>query len=100
MIPVFKIFNLFLVLAELGLRFCVGFSLASAGGGYSLVALLGLLIVVASLVAEHGLWCPLASAVAACGLSSCGFRALEHRLNRRVHGLSCSTACRIFPIRD
>ena len=30
-------------------------SLVSAGGGYSLVAELGLLIAVASLVSEHGL---------------------------------------------
>ena len=48
--------------------------------GYSLVAVLGLLIVVASLVAEHRL--------EACGLqwlqhglSSCGSCFLEHRLN-------------------
>ena len=34
----------------------VGFSLIAASRGYSLVALLGLLIAVASHVAEHGLW--------------------------------------------
>ena len=33
----------------------VGFSIVAERGGYSLVAVLGLLIVVASLVAEHGL---------------------------------------------
>ena len=40
-----------------------------------------LLIVVASLVAEHGLWSRRASADAAHGLSSCGSRALERRLS-------------------
>ena len=33
----------------------LGFSVVVASGGCSLVAMLGLLIVVASLVAEHGL---------------------------------------------
>ena len=33
-----------------------GLSLDAGSKGYSLVVLLGLLIVVASLVAEHGLW--------------------------------------------
>ena len=33
-----------------------GLSLVAGSKGYSLVVLLGLLIVVASLVAEHGLW--------------------------------------------
>ena len=45
-----------------------GFSLVVASGGYSLVVVLGLLIVVASLVAEHGLWGSWASAVGAQGL--------------------------------
>ena len=69
------------------------------------VAVRGLLIAVASLVAEHGLQAPrlqqlqcvgsrargleqlrhVASVVAACGLSSCGSQALEHRLT------SCGT---------
>jgi len=52
-----------------------------ASGGYSLVAMCWFLIVVASPVAEHrfqGVW---ASVVAACRLSSCGSRVLEHRLN-------------------
>ena len=44
-----------LVLAVLGLCCCVGFSLVVASGGYSLVAVLWLLIVVVSLVAEHRL---------------------------------------------
>ena len=41
----------------------------------------GLCIVVASLVAEHQLKGAWASVAAAHGLSSCSFRALEHRLN-------------------
>ena len=39
----------------LGLCCCAGFSLAAASGGYSLVAVHGLLIAVASLVVEHRL---------------------------------------------
>ena len=45
----------FFFLAMLGLRCCTGFSLIAASGGYSLVAVCGLLVVVASLVAEHRL---------------------------------------------
>ena len=44
-----------LFLAVLCLHYCVGFSLVVASMGYSLVAVHGLLIEVASLVAEHGL---------------------------------------------
>ena len=59
-----------------------------AARGLSLVAVSGLLIEVASLVAEHGLqahglqqlW-HASSVVVARGLSSCGSRALERRLN-------------------
>ena len=51
--------------------------------GYSLVVVHGLLVVLASLVAEHKTWSTWASAVvarglqpvAACGLSGCGARA-------------------------
>ena len=50
-------------------------------GGHSLVAVFKLLIAVASLAAEHGLSRAWASVVVACGLSSRGSRALEHRLN-------------------
>ena len=42
------------VLAVLGLCCCSGFSLVVGSGGYSRVALLKPLIVVASLVSEHG----------------------------------------------
>ena len=47
-------------------------SLILMTGGYSPVMVCGLLIVVASLVAEHGLYGWWVSVVAACGLSSCG----------------------------
>ena len=60
---------------------CVGFSLVVASRGYSLVAILGLLIAVASLVVEYGGEGTWASVVAARGFSSCDFRALEHGLN-------------------
>ena len=56
------------------------FSLVAESGGQSLVAVCRLLITVASLV-EHGLQDMWASVVSACGLSSCGSWALEHRLN-------------------
>ena len=56
----------------LGLRCCAGFSLVGEGGGYSLVAVHGLLTVVTSFVAEHGLQALQAPTVAARGLSSCG----------------------------
>ena len=49
--------------------------------GLLLIALCGLLIAVDSLFVEHGLWGLQASEVAAHGLSSCGSRALEHKLN-------------------
>ena len=57
----------------------LGLSLVVVSGGYSLVVLHGLLIAVASLVAEHRLQGAWASVVVR-GLSSCGSQALEHRL--------------------
>ena len=42
-----------LFLAVLDLHGCMGFSLVAVSGGYSLVALCGLLIAVASLVAKQ-----------------------------------------------
>ena len=48
--------NLYLfILAVLGLHCCIGVSLVVASGGYSLVVVCGLLVVVASLVVEHRL---------------------------------------------
>ena len=43
-------------MVALGPLCCLGFSLVSESGGYSLAAMHGLLIAVASLVAERGLW--------------------------------------------
>ena len=43
-------------MAVLGLGCCMGFSLVAVSGGYCLVEVHGLLIAVACLVAEHGLW--------------------------------------------
>ena len=73
----------------LSLHCCAGFSLVSANGGYSLAAVLGLLIVVASLVAKHGLQGRQASVAVAPGLQSTGSIVVVQRL-------SCSTACGIF----
>ena len=67
-----------LFLAVLGLHCCVGFSPVAARGDYSLVAVCGVLISVASLVCR-------AWALGCVGFSSCGFQALELRLN------SCGT---------
>ena len=47
---------IYLFLAVLGLRCCMGFSLVAASRGYSLVTVRGLLIVAAFLVVEHTLW--------------------------------------------
>ena len=49
--------------------------------GQSLVVVHGLLIVVASLGAEHGLSGVQTLVAEACGLSGCGSPALEHVLN-------------------
>ena len=59
---------IYLFLAVLGLQCWVGFSLAAATGGYSLVLVHRLLMAVASLVAEHGPWGTGTSAVVAPGL--------------------------------
>ena len=86
----FFFFNNFinLFLAVLGLLCCVGFSLVVKSGDHCLVAVGGLLIAVASLVAELRLQ--------ARGLNSCGLRALHCRLSNVVQGLSCPAACGIF----
>ena len=64
----------------LGLHCCAGFSLVAVSGGCSLGFSLRWLLLLRS--RARGLR---ASVVAAQGLSSCGFRALEHRLS------SCGT---------
>ena len=86
------IYDLFLVV--LGLRCCPSFSPASRGHsslqcmGFSLQWLL---------IAEHGFYSALASAVVACGLMSCGSPAGEHRLSIVAFGLPCSAACGTSP---
>ena len=50
----FLLVSIYLRVAVLGLRCCAGFSLVVASRGYSRIAVHGLLIAVASLVAEHG----------------------------------------------
>ena len=62
-------------------------SLVVASRGYSLVAVHWLLLIaVASLVAQHGLQGLWASVVAACELSRCSLKALEHRLSLQCMG--------------
>ena len=63
----------------LGLHYYLGFCLVAASRAHSLVAVRGLLTVVASLVEEHGLSGERASVVAEHGLSNCGSR--KHRLS-------------------
>ena len=64
-------------LAVLGLYCCAGFCLVAVNRGYSLVAVSGLFIVVASPAGDHGLWSLWTLAAV-------------------VHGLSCPVACGIF----
>ena len=52
---IFIFYCIYLFLALLGLYCCVGFSLAIAKRGYSLIIMHRPLFVMASLVAEHGL---------------------------------------------
>ena len=47
---------IYLLLAVLGLCCCAGFSPVAASRGYSLVAVHGLLVAVASLAVKLGLW--------------------------------------------
>ena len=64
----------------------MGFSLVGVSKGYSLVVVCRLLIVTASLVAQHrlqGLW---ASVIVAYRLSSCNSWALEHRCGSVAQG--------------
>ena len=64
-------------MAGMGLRCCAKAFSSCGERGLFFIAVRGLLIAVASLVVEHGLW--------ARRLSSCGMRALERRLS------SCGT---------
>ena len=63
---IYKILQNYLFLSVLGLRCCVGFSLAVESGGYTLVA------VQRHLIVEHRLQSDQASVLVARGLSSCG----------------------------
>ena len=56
-------------------------SLVVTRRGYSLVAVYGPLIAVACLVAQHRLYGEQASVAVTCGLSSCTYQPLEHKLN-------------------
>ena len=67
---------------------CEGFTLVAVSRGYSLVVVLGFLVVAATLV-HHRLSDKRAPAVSAPGLYSMDSVVV-------AHGLSCSTACRIF----
>ena len=64
----YTIFLLYLFLPVLSLRCCVDFPLVEENMGYSSVGMRGLLIVVASLIVEHGLQGIRASGVVAPGL--------------------------------
>ena len=80
---------IYLFLAALGLRCCVWAFCSCCKQGLLFVAVRGLLIMVASLVAEHSLQVH--------RLSSCG-RGLQSAASVvAVHGLSCSSARGIFP---
>ena len=73
-----------------------GFSLVAMSRGYSSLRWAGFSLV-ASLVTELRLQGTQTSVVAACGLGSCGSRALEHGGSVVVaHWVSCSMACGIF----
>ena len=69
------------LLAALGLCCCACAFSSCGEQGLLFVVVRGLLIAVASLVAEHGLLGAQISVVVALRLSSCGSRALEHRLS-------------------
>ena len=79
---------IYLFLTVPGLCCCAGFSPVATSGGYSLVAVFGLLTQWLLLL-EHRLYGAWATLAVACGLGSCAWRALEHRL-------SYSKACGIF----
>ena len=72
-------------------------SLVTVTGGYSLVVVHGLLIALASLVAEHGLWGTWASVAVSYRLSSCGSQSLECSSVVVADRLSCPKTYGIFP---
>ena len=76
----------------MGLHCCAQAFSSCGKWGLLFVALHRLLTAVTSRCRARalGTW---ASVVVACGLTSCGLWALEHRLSSMVHGLGCSVAC-------
>jgi len=89
MIAILTCVRWYLFLTVLGLHCCMQAFSRCREQGLLLVAVHGLLIVVASLAVEHRLLDTRASVVAAHGLYSSGSVVVVHRL-------SCSVACRIF----
>ena len=84
----------------LGLCCCTGFSLVAVGRGYSLVAVCGLLIAVASLAEEHGLSGADFSRLQQLWYKGSVFAAPRSKSTGSVvvvHRLSNSVACGIFP---
>lgn len=71
----------FLPLTVLGLCCCMASSLVAECWGYSLLAVRGLLTVMASLAAQPRLEGIRASVVTACGLGNCSSQVPEHRFN-------------------
>ena len=72
-------------------------SLIAVTRGYSLVVVSGLLMAVASFIAEQGLQGAWNSVGAAGGFGIWGSWALGFWLCSLAHGLSCSAACGLFP---
>ena len=79
---------IYLFLAALGLRCCMGLSIVAASGGYSSLRCIGFslqwFLFLRSMGSRHA------------GFHSCGWWALEHSSVVVAHRLSCSVACGIF----
>ena len=88
---------IYLFLAALGLRCCVQTFSSCREQGLPFIVVNGLLIVVASLVAEHGLQAAGLQQLWHVGSVVVARRFQSARSVAVVHGLSCSTACGIFP---
>lgn len=74
-----------------------GFPLAVAEQGYCLVVVRRLLVAMASLVGAQVLGHVRFPGVSAHGLSSCALGSRAQAQQLTVYGLSCFTACGIFP---
>ena len=73
-----------------------GLSLAVASGSFALVMLLRLVIVVASLVGEHGFYGTGVSVVSTHGLIVVALGLWSRGSTVGVHRLSCSVACEML----